>query len=285
MAANDNFVLSDDIPRSSVTTINIAGFHLYLFGVNELNDVQAKDTTVLFKIHGRTRTYNDSEAFAHRLLHDWRSRGSATKGLVVATFDNRNHGKRSIDEISIQDWRSGNPRHGQDMLSTIDGIVVDIQTSVTFLESYVDGIFTPKDFIITGVSLGGHVTWNVLANDSRFHAGVPIIGSPNLAPMMVERLKAYKKTSDIPAGTIEWPRAIEKLYQDRDRSLEGISGKKILILNGAIDTLVPPKYTLPWVEKFSANNEVVLIEQEETGHSFTFQMVDKVVDWVVETVV
>lgn len=100
MAPNDLFLLPDSTPRSSTTIINIAGFHLYLFGVDELNEKQAKDTTVLFHIHGRTRTYKDSEAVAHQLLHEWRSRGSDEKGLVVATFDNRNHGTRSVRQFA-----------------------------------------------------------------------------------------------------------------------------------------------------------------------------------------
>ncbi|KPM44069.1 hypothetical protein AK830_g2426 [Neonectria ditissima] len=285
MAPNDRFELLESIPRSSTLTINIAGIPLYLFGVDELNAEQRKDTTVLFHIHGRTRTYQDAEEIAHQLLHEWRSRGSATKGLVVATFDNRNHGTRAIDEISIQDWASGNPRHAQDMLSTIDGIVADVETCVTFLESYVEGIFTPKNFIATGLSLGGHTTWNILAKDPRIHAGIVVVGSPNLTSMLEERLANYKQTQVITADTKEWPKSIEKLYRERDRGLEGISGKKILILNGAIDPLVPTKFTHDWVDKFASNNEVIFVEQDATGHWLSLQMVEKIVDWVVETVV
>ncbi|KAH6880732.1 Alpha/Beta hydrolase protein [Thelonectria olida] len=285
MAPNDRFVRLESVPDSSTTIINIAGLHVYLFGVDELTPAQAEDTTVLFHVHGRTRTYKDAEEIAHQLLHDWRLRGSGDKGLVVATFDNRNHGTRSIDELSIQDWKSGNGKHAQDMLSMIDGIVADVQTTVTFLESYVDGIFIPKAFIITGLSLGGHVSWDVLAKDPRIRAGVIIVGSPNLTPMLLERLGDYKSIEEVPAGTKEWPKSIEKLYLNRDKSLEGISGKKLLILNGAVDPLVPTKFTHPWIEKYAAKNDVTFIEQEETGHWFSVQMMDKLVDWVVETVV
>lgn len=88
--------LPDSTPESSKTTLNIAGFHVHLYGVSELTPEQAKDTVVLFHIHGRTRTYKDAEAFAHQILHQLRQRSGHKKGLVVATFDNRNHGSRAV---------------------------------------------------------------------------------------------------------------------------------------------------------------------------------------------
>jgi hypothetical protein len=96
MQPSDRFELADSIGRSSKTSANIAGFPVYLFGVDELNESQAKNTTVLFHIHGRTRTYADAEELAHYLLNEWRGRGSSEKGLIIATFDNRNHGTRSV---------------------------------------------------------------------------------------------------------------------------------------------------------------------------------------------
>lgn len=99
---HDTFVLANESPRSSKTTINIAGFIVYLYGVDELSAEQARDTTVLFHIHGRTRTYKDAEELAHQLLYDLRLRGGTNKGLVVATFDNRNHGERAVrSRVSI----------------------------------------------------------------------------------------------------------------------------------------------------------------------------------------
>ncbi|KAH7136273.1 Alpha/Beta hydrolase protein [Dactylonectria macrodidyma] len=285
MNPNDRFELLESTPRSSLTVLNIAGFHVYLYGVEQLNAEQAKDTTVLFHIHGRTRTYKDAEEIAHRLLSECRTRGPTKKGLVVATLDNRNHGSRAIDETAIQDWEGGNPRHAQDMLSMMDGIVADVQTIITFLESYVEGLFTPTKFIVTGVSLGGHATWDILARDDRVNNGIIIVGSPNLTDMLRERLDKYKSTRDGATGATEWPKSIENLYLARDKSLEGISGKEFLILNGAIDPLVPAKFTLPWVQNFGANNKVTVFEQEDNGHWVSIQMMEKIVDWVTDTLV
>ncbi|CAK7219664.1 hypothetical protein SBRCBS47491_003923 [Sporothrix bragantina] len=255
---NENFVLADDTPRSSKKTINIAGFHVYLYGVDELTPGQARDTTVVFHIHGRTRTYKDAEDLAHQVLHELRQRPATRKGLVVATFDNRNHGERA-------------------------GIVVDVQTVMTFLESYVEEWFVPTQFIISGMSLGGHISWDLLARDPRVQAAVIIVGCPDLTHMLNERLDSYLGTkgasqqSPLPK---EWPTSVERLYVARDEQVARITGKTILILNGAIDPLVPSKFTQAWLAKYGANNDVMFVEQEATGHALSVQMVEKIVDWL-----
>lgn len=170
-------------------------------------------------------------------------------------------------------------------LTHLDGIVADIQITTTFLESYVEGIFTPTNFIITGLSLGGHVTWDVLAKEPRILAGIVIIGSPSLTPLLLDRLGGYKTVEEVPAGTKEWPKSVEKLYLARDESVAGIRGKKVLILNGAVDALVPSRFTHSWVERFAAGNDVAFVEQPENGHWLSVQMMEKIVNWVVETVV
>ena len=87
--------LPESTTKSSKMAINIAGFHVYLYGVDELSPHQAEDTVVLFHLHGRTRSYADAELFAHQLLFQLKQTGSLTKGFVVATFDSRNHGERA----------------------------------------------------------------------------------------------------------------------------------------------------------------------------------------------
>ncbi|KIX00126.1 uncharacterized protein Z518_10263 [Rhinocladiella mackenziei CBS 650.93] len=303
---NKPFELTSNTPRSSKTTINIAGFHVYLYGVDSLTPEQAHDTIVLFHIHGRTRTYTDAEAIAHELLFRFRKRGGTRKGLVVATFDNRNHGMRAAclhkslrvsflatDKVFSRSitWRCKTGK-GEipDMrmtalwdlsqLRTSDGIVLDIQIVQKHLATYVDGAFLPTEFIATGLSLGGHATWNILAEEPRITKAIIIVGSPNLTDLLLERLRGYTSTADVPDGTREWPRSIAKLYQDRDEAILKISGKSILILNGLTDTLVPSRFTRPWVEKYAASNQVEFIEQKENGHWLSYEMMDRIVDWL-----
>jgi pimeloyl-ACP methyl ester carboxylesterase len=151
---------------------------------------------------------------------------------------------------------------------------------MTFLGSYVDGIFNPTRFIIGGISLGGHVSWDVLAKDSRISAAVIVVGCPDLTSLLLDRLGGFTSPAEVPAGTIEWPESISKLYLARDRNVTGITGKKILILNGAVDPLVPSRFSWSWVENYGANNAVTFVEQEDTGHALTVEMVQKIVDWL-----
>ncbi|KAK9373833.1 Alpha/Beta hydrolase protein [Lipomyces chichibuensis] len=285
------YSLPDDTPRSSETTVNIAGILVHLYGVKELTPKQAKNTTVLFHAHGRTRSYKDAEAVAHQLLYSLGKKGH-TNGLVVATFDNRNHGIRKVDDLSMpayalltrrpcsHSWNGGNAKHGQDMLSMVDGIAIDTQTVMTYLESYVGDLFTPTQFIASGVSLGGHVTWNLLASDSRIQVGIPIVGCPDMTSLVIDRLGTYTSVEQIPEGTKEWPKSLEELYASRDKNITAIRGKKILVLNGVLDTLVPDKFTKPWIEKYAANNDVKYIPLEDNGHYLSWRMIDEITEWL-----
>ena len=147
-----------------------------------------------------------------------------------------------------------------------------------FLESYVDRIFVPTQYIATGLSLGGHATWSLLAEEPRITAAIIIVGSPNLTELLLERLRTH--TTGVPQGAKEWPRALEKLYQERDERVKLITGRKILILNGAADPLVPSKFTRPWVESHADRNDVTFLEVEQNGHWLSDKMMDTISDWV-----
>lgn len=128
------------------------------------------------------------------------------------------------------------------------------------------------------MSLGGHVAWNMLAEEPRLTAAAVIVGSPNLTDMMAERLHAAESDGSIDSS--KWPLSIKRLYQERDENVAAIKGKEILIMNGALDNLVPSKYSDYWVEMYSDQNDVAFHVYEETGHCVSFQMMDRVVHWL-----
>lgn len=132
---------------------------------------------------------------------------------------------------------------------------------MTFLGSYVDGIFTSTQFIMSGMSLGGHVSWDVLARDHRVGAAVIVVGCPDVTSLLLDRLGGYTSSADVPVGTGEWPESVSRLYAARDESVAAIAGKKILILNGAVDPLVPSHFTRSWVENYGSNNVVSLLSR------------------------
>ncbi|KAB8223731.1 Alpha/Beta hydrolase protein [Aspergillus novoparasiticus] len=273
--------LPESTTRSSKMTINIAGFHVYLYGVDELSPQQSKDTVVLFHVHGRTRSYADAELFAHQFLFQLKQMGNLKKGFVVATFDSRNHGERAIDSLAVQDWSGGNQKHAHDMLAMIDGNIFDIQTVMKYLSVYTEGLFTPTEFVMSGLSLGGHTAWDILSKVQGIKAAIIIVGSPNLTDLLIERLD---NAADSEKGTdsTKWTESISLMYRGRDRSLGNIHGKRILILNGALDAVVPSKFTLPWIEKNGSRNDVSFNVFENTGHWLSLEMMDTIVEWVLQ---
>ncbi|KNG83314.1 hypothetical protein ANOM_007579 [Aspergillus nomiae NRRL 13137] len=290
--------LPEGTTKSSKMTINIAGFHVYIYGVDELSPQQAEDTVVLFHAHGRTRSYADAELFAHQFLFQLKQMKNLAKGFVVATFDSRNHGERAAwpptslttilkvtsnrhatDRLTSYDWNGGNPKHAQDMLAMIDGNVFDIQAVMKYLKVYTGDRFTPTEFVMSGLSLGGHTAWDILSKVEGIQAAIIIVGSPNLTDLLTERLGDAADSED-GTGLTKWPKSISAMYKARDQSLDQINGKHILILNGALDMLVPNKFTLPWVERNASQNDVSFNVFENTGHWLSFEMMDTIVEWV-----
>ncbi|KAJ5318310.1 Alpha/Beta hydrolase protein [Penicillium atrosanguineum] len=265
--------------KSSKPTINISGFHVHLYGVDELSSRHAKDTIVFFHVHGRTRSYKDGEVFAHQLLFQLKLTENLERGFVVATFDTRNHGERRIDSLSVEDWKGGNNKHAHDMLAMIDGNVSDIRLVMKYLELYVQGRFIPTEFIMTGFSLGGHTAWDALVMEPEMKAAVIIVGSPNLTDLLIERLG-----DDHVTDSEKWSESIAAMCKARDQNLTKITGKNILILNGALDTLVPSKFTLSWVEQYGSYNDVCLNIFQNTGHWLSLEMIDTTVEWILQNI-
>ncbi|OGM45378.1 hypothetical protein ABOM_005623 [Aspergillus bombycis] len=252
--------------KSSKTTIDIGGFHVYFYGAEELSPQQAEDTVVLFHVHGRTRSYTDAELFAHQFLFQLKQMGNFTKGFVV------------IDSVAAQDWSGGNQKHAHDMLAMIDGNVFDIQTVMKYLKVYTGDQFTTTEFVMSGLSLGGHTAWDVLSKVDGIKAAIIIVGSPNLTDLLTERLGDAVDSKD-GTGSTKWPKSISAMYKARDQCLEQINGKHILILNGALDMLVPSKFTLPWVERHGSRNDVSFNVFDNTGHWLSLEMMDTIVEW------
>lgn len=94
-----NFTLPATTPRSSKTELIIGGLKVYVYGLEEVQQ-GCTDVAVLYHAHRRTRTYRDSETFAHELLHRYRSDGRPKKaGLIAVAVDARNHGDRKVCKL------------------------------------------------------------------------------------------------------------------------------------------------------------------------------------------
>lgn len=148
-----------------------------------------------------------------------------------------------------------------------------------YLGVYVEDRFNPTEFVMSGHSLGGHTAWNILAEEKAIKTAIISVGSPDMTNLLLARLGGPDA-----ADPIRWPESIVKMYKDRDQRVSQIKGKQILLLNGALDTLVPSKFSVPWVEKYGQQNDVSFNVFEDTGHWLSLEMMDKIVEWVLQKV-
>lgn len=95
----------DQITMSSIkTTLCIAGIEIHVYSNGQLNDIPSVFDLV-FTMHGRGNTYLSMEKYAYSIL---KAHGESTKlkgrGLLVVSFDQRNHGHRLVDKIRNEGW-------------------------------------------------------------------------------------------------------------------------------------------------------------------------------------
>ncbi|KAI0595472.1 hypothetical protein F4775DRAFT_370757 [Biscogniauxia sp. FL1348] len=242
------------------------------------------------------------------------------RGLIAVAFDQRNHGTRAVDGSGRANgaWREGNPTHAQDMFGVVAGAVADTALLLDALGGYLFGggpvpARRIDHNLVLGVSLGGHSAWQLLFAEPRVTAGVMVIGCPDYMSLMQDRARLSKLQTwsatdngasffgsrDFPDaliaackkfdpkgivfGTGEISRAPSAAEQDRIRSVldSRIHGKKLQVLSGGADKLVPYAAAEPFLDflKTAAaswyKNGAVSIEDhvyQGVGHEFNAEM-------------
>jgi pimeloyl-ACP methyl ester carboxylesterase len=281
-------------PHVSSKTCHIAGILTTVFGLDEL-PLNTKETACLWLLHPRLQTQACMQPFAASTIANWNERiregraGSTQppKGLIAVSFDQRNHGTREVDKLANEAWRSGNPRHAQDMFSQIHGTAADTSILLDYLAAY---IFPEQDSVeivqnlVFGISLGGHAAWQVLLRDSRITTGIIGIGCPDYVNLMLDRArlskiadwdpkdsssflnsKSFTKTlwaavkrydpAGLIMGQLDGVRISGRLQEPSDDEKDNISRvldgtlreKRILLLSGGADKLVPYRCGEPFL--------------------------------------
>ena len=106
-------------PAISQKVYAIAGISVTVFGLEELRK-EASEVACLWLLHPRLATQERMTGIANSTITDWNTRNQdnpSAKGLIAVSFDQRNHGTRTIDPLANESWKKGNPRHAQDMFS------------------------------------------------------------------------------------------------------------------------------------------------------------------------
>ncbi|WVO15427.1 hypothetical protein L204_103085 [Cryptococcus depauperatus] len=282
--------LAKDYPEPSVRDVNIVGLELKVYGLEEIR-TSDRPLVVMISCHGRMNSQKDMKYFAQGILGEISSknRNGQYRDLVVVTLDQRNHGTRTVDRTANLAF-DGNFRHLVDMTATVHGGVHDVQLVMDFIGAYLfpNGERVIEEFVATGISLGGHVTWKLLHDDPRVRIGIPIIGLPFESVPIYLQARAESSHPPLRWEPPLYPPSLRMLIEPkRDERVEQecYGGKRILTMHGKEDTLVPYSRGEPdikkigmWVKK--GGGICVIDVQEKVGHVCTIQMMQKTAEWV-----
>ncbi|WVQ93019.1 hypothetical protein IAU59_000082 [Kwoniella sp. CBS 9459] len=272
-------------PEVSVRDVGIVGLHVKVYGLEEIKS-SARGVAVLIAAHGRMNSQKNMAPFAQGIIGEIASKpeGKRKRDLIVVTLDQRNHGGRIVDRKANLAYDE-NPRHLIDMAAKVCGGFHDVQLIMDFLAAYIFPMGEKKieEFIMTGISLGGHVTWRLLRGEPRIKIGIPIIGLPfeSFPKYMGPRAESLS----IPFKAPTYPPSLRPLLEGEvDHS--SYRGKKILTLHGARDKLVPLDKGLVDIEEVlrvvngSEGGKAELWSQDNAGHVCSDEMLRRTADWI-----
>ncbi|WWC90998.1 uncharacterized protein L201_005937 [Kwoniella dendrophila CBS 6074] len=280
-------------PEVSVKELSIVGLHLRVYGLKEIENSE-KPITVLVAAHGRTNSQKNMITFSQGILGQVnyeKPTDESKRDLLIVTLDQRNHGSRITDKKANLSFDE-NPNHLIDMAAKVYGGAQDVQLVIDFLAAYLfpRGEKVIEEWIATGVSLGGHVTWRLLREEPRIKIGIPIIGLPfeSFPKYMGPRAEQFGLEFKAPT----YPPSLLPLLEEHDNSnleqLEKYKDKKILTIHGKHDKLVPYdkgeqdiKDILDYINENEKGKGEIYID-EEFGHAVSKEMVKKTADWIWE---
>jgi hypothetical protein len=108
-------------PPCSAKTFFMAGIKVTVYGLNELH-ADTRDVARLWLLHPRLLDTTCMEPIAWACIHEWDIRGTSAghkettrKGMIAASFSQRNHGDREVSETANMAWSDDNETHVRDM--------------------------------------------------------------------------------------------------------------------------------------------------------------------------
>ncbi|KAF5327059.1 hypothetical protein D9619_004615 [Psilocybe cf. subviscida] len=261
-----------------VQSLNIGGIRVQVFLPSKLS----ASVAVLFLLHGRHGSAKDVEQNAQELIEQVNGHGKKGKSLCIVTLNHRNHGERTVIAESNNAWSEepANWRHALDMYSIQLGTTRDVSHLIDFLPAYLfpQNEHTIDAWGIAGISLGGHSTWLGLANDPRLELGIPIIGCPDYLKLIKQRAEGSGiafAPPHIPDSFINFVKSVDPAstkYTAQDSS-NPFYGKKVLVLSGEVDKLVPWTASQEFVDALEVGpGKKKVFVQKGVGHEATKEM-------------
>ncbi|GLB40650.1 hypothetical protein LshimejAT787_0805210 [Lyophyllum shimeji] len=274
----------------SKETLVIAGLAVNVYSTaSSATASQPKEVVVFFLLHWRYGSMDDIDPVARSVIEQTQDR---ERQLLIVTFDQRNHGKRLVDAKANDAWardkgKGHNERHAVDMYSIQTGTARDVSILIDFLPSFLYPTNDPHpivDWGVAGISLGGHSTWITLAHDKRVKTGIPIIGCPDYTKLMTLRARQV----GVPLEARYFPKSLKDTIERLDppfliRDGENpFVGKRILVLSGEADKLVPWDASKEFVETLDVGREGVkkVSLHSGVGHEWTEAMVKEMAEFI-----
>ncbi|CCM04687.1 uncharacterized protein FIBRA_06873 [Fibroporia radiculosa] len=281
----------------SKQVLAIGGINVNVFTSSEGSDPSVP-VTVLFFLHGRKGSAEGVEWVPNATL-EWVDKhrkisDQQAQELVVVTIDQRNHGTRVADLAANKGWdesppSSRNDRHAIDLYCIFAGTAQDISFLIDWLPAYLypSEERTISQWIVAGLSLGGHAAWYTLRNDPRVKIGIPIIAASDYVLLISERAKRDGVPFEPPYAPkvllqqIQQTGAVNTPYDSTDAA-NPFLGKKILALSGADDTSVPWSASERFFERLvvGESGSKRAIVYPGVGHKCTPEMVEEMSQFV-----
>ncbi|PKI84508.1 hypothetical protein MVES1_001826 [Malassezia vespertilionis] len=258
------------------------------------------DVHVMIYLHGRTRSAMNEEPIVEIMYGNVRQymtkdpQGSK-KDLLIASFDQPNHGARMTDPLEQDGFDSGNKDILMDQFAMMERGESDTKNVLDFLPA----ILFPMDerqitgWSVMGRSMGGHTSWRVLAADPRVTVGVSCIGTPDYYNLMEGRAALNKvplKPPSAPASFVRLVNAtgpVNTPYTSYNAT-NPFWGKKIFAASGEKDPVVSFAYSRSFLEKLVlgpkddplTNESFMVYVQPSTKHQVTTEMLELAGRWV-----
>jgi len=253
----------------------------------------------LFLLHGRKDSTKDVVSIAKEILEiNYMPDAKRNRDLIIVAFDHRNHGRRLVEprrnEVWHEDPSKNNPQHALDMYTIQTGTVHDL----TFLIDHIPAYVYPNvernivEWGVAGISLGGHSTWIALTREPRIQLAIPIIGCPDYTKLISQRAQLAGVPFEAPYYPLHLKAYVDACdpasfaFQEKDAT-NPFLGKRILVLSGAKDELVPWTASQEFVKGLEVGNGVKkVVLEENTGHECSPTMIREaalfVMDWLIK---
>lgn len=149
---------------------------------------------------------------------------------------------------------------------------------------------------MTGISLGGHASFYAFTHEPRLRIAIPIIGCPDFHTLFSRRIsKEHPSKSGHTEFDQVFPQSLLQVVKRTDpvqvvtriaqnggagpvgTRINPFWGKKILIMNGEDDQLVPGEYAKPFYQQLELGPQGVkeMWVQPQMGHRCSPEMTDR----------